>query len=119
MASILAVFAVAATAHAALPGADGRIAFQSNQGGDYEVWTVDSAGGTPLQLTTNAVTDGDPAWSPDGSRIAFATNRDGNYEIYTMTRDRVEPATADHKLQHRRLSQLVANRRRDRVRERP
>ena len=93
MASILAVFAVAGTAHAALPGANGRIAFQSNQGGDFEVWTVDSAGGTPQQLTTNAVTDGDPAWSPDGSTIAFATNRDGNYEIYTMNADRVEPAT--------------------------
>ena len=75
MASILAVFAVTATAHAALPGADGRIAFQSSQGGDFEVWTVDSAGGTPLQLTTNAVTDGDPAWSPDGSRSRSPQSR--------------------------------------------
>ena len=86
-ASILAVFALAGTAHAALPGANGRIAFQSDQGGDFEVWTVDSSGGTPLQLTTNAVTDGDPGWSPDGTEIAFATNRDGNFEIYKMNAD--------------------------------
>ena len=85
--TILAVFALAGTAHAALPGANGRIAFQSDQGGDYEVWTVDSSGGTPLQLTTNAATDGDPGWSPDGTEIAFATNRDGNFEIYKMNAD--------------------------------
>ena len=83
--AIIALCAFTATAQAALPGANGRIAIQSSQGGDYEVWTVDSSGGTPLQLTTNSVTDADPAWSPDGSTIAFTTNRDGNFEIYTMS----------------------------------
>ena len=30
---------------AALPGANGKIAFMSTQDGDYEVYTVDSTGG--------------------------------------------------------------------------
>jgi WD40 repeat protein len=84
--SVLTVLAMAGTAQAALPGANGKITFQSNQDGDYEVFTVDSAGGSLAKLTNNTTfTDGDPAWSPDGSTIAFATNRDGNYEIYTMS----------------------------------
>ena len=47
-AAILGALVLTGTAYAALPGANGRIAFQSDQGGDYEVWTVDSSGGTPL-----------------------------------------------------------------------
>ena len=85
LASLVAALAFAGTAHGALPGANGKIAFQGLQDGDYEVYTVDSAGAGLAKLTSNSVTDGDPAWSPDGSTIAFATNRDGNYEIYTMS----------------------------------
>ena len=71
MASILGVFALAGTAQAALPGANGKIAFKSTSDGDYEIYTVDSAGAGLLQLTSNPATDGDPAWSPDGTQIAF------------------------------------------------
>ncbi len=39
------------------------------------------------RLTSNAVSDLEPNWSPDGSRIAFVSNRDGNYEIYVMNAD--------------------------------
>src|SRR4051794_7019222 len=85
IASILAALALTGTAQAALPGANGKIAFQSTSDGDYEIYTVDSAGASLAQLTTNSATDADPAWSADGSTIAFATNRDGNYEIYTMS----------------------------------
>src|SRR5687768_14034252 len=85
IASLFAVLALAGAAQAALPGANGKIAFQGLQDGDYEVYTVDDAGAGLAQLTTNPATDGDPAWSPDGSTIVFATNRDGNYEIYTMS----------------------------------
>ena len=39
----------------------------------------------------NAATDGQPAWSPDGTRIAFWTNRDGNDEIYAMNANGTGP----------------------------
>jgi hypothetical protein len=48
--------------------------------------------GSNLQrLTSNAIDDANPAWSPDGTRIAFTTNRDGNYEIYVMNADGSNP----------------------------
>ena len=83
-AAALAALALAGPAHAGFPGANGRVAFQSNQDGDYEVFTVDSAGAGLQQLTTNSATDGGPSWSPDGTEIVFATNRDGNFEVYKM-----------------------------------
>jgi acylaminoacyl-peptidase len=39
------------------------------------LWLVDVATGTASRLTDGPVSDGEPAWSPDGSRIAFASNR--------------------------------------------
>ena len=64
------------------------IVFESNRGGDWEVYGMDEDGAHQTNLTKNS--DGDdrsPAWSPDGSKIAFATDRDGNFEIYVMDAD--------------------------------
>jgi Tol biopolymer transport system component len=85
IAAILASLSFPSAAQASLPGANGRIAFMSTQDGDYDIYTVDSAGANLQQLTNNPATDGGPRWSPDGTQIAFATNRDGNYEIYKMS----------------------------------
>ena len=48
-------------------------------------------GSGETNLTSNATSDGSPAWSPDGQRIAFASNRDGNSEIYVMNADGSAP----------------------------
>ena len=59
-----------------------------NPEGDFEIYVMkpepESATNVPINLTNNAVLDGDPDWSPDGSKIAFESLRDGNYEIYVM-----------------------------------
>jgi Tol biopolymer transport system component len=39
------------------------------------------------RLTTNAASDFDATWSPDGTQIAFRSQRDGNDEIYVMNAD--------------------------------
>ena len=39
------------------------------------LWLVDVATGEASRLTDGPVSDGEPAWSPDGRRIAFAANR--------------------------------------------
>jgi Tol biopolymer transport system component len=67
----LALALLPATAHAAFPGASGKIAFvQSNK-----IWTVNPDGSDPTQIT--AGTDAGPAWSPDGTKIAFHRVRPG------------------------------------------
>jgi Tol biopolymer transport system component len=46
-----------------------RIAFYSDRGGKYEVWTIRPDGSDLRQLTRTTATTGDPIWSPDGSRM--------------------------------------------------
>ena len=83
----------AAVPAAVVPGANGRIVFESDRDGDVEIYTVAPQGelgkrGTPAkQLTRNRAYDLYPAWSPNGKQIAFMGDRNGNNEIYVMDTD--------------------------------
>jgi Tol biopolymer transport system component len=50
-----------------------RIVFQSNRGGQWDLWTISSDGGQPARLTNDAEFDYQPSWSPDGMWIAYAS----------------------------------------------
>ena len=76
-------------AEATFPGKNGKIAFQSDRGGSYEIYTMNRNGKKVDKLTTNPAEDEDPAFSPDGKRIAFMSDRDGDSDIYTMTLKRL------------------------------
>lgn len=67
--------------------AAGRIAFTRgvNESAEIVVMAVD--GGNVHMLTSNAVYDGEPDWSPDGTQIAFESSRGGNFDIYVMNAD--------------------------------
>jgi hypothetical protein len=53
---------------------------------NYEIYTMSVSGSTSTRLTSNAILDGHPAWSPDDSKIAYASFRDGwSASIVTMT----------------------------------
>jgi Tol biopolymer transport system component/DNA-binding winged helix-turn-helix (wHTH) protein len=65
--------------------ADGKkIVFESNQSGYDEIWTVNSDGSNPTQLTFLAGESGTPRWSYDGRSVAFDYRPSERSEIYTV-----------------------------------
>src|SRR3954447_8887580 len=78
---------VPATAHAAFPGQNGKIAFAS--GGD--IWTMNPDGSGQVNLTNDAATQGSPSWSPDGTKIAY----DQGDQTFVMNADGTNRAFAD------------------------
>lgn len=56
----------------------GRILFASDQDGNYEIYIMNAAGGNPVRLTQNYVSDRQPAMSSDGEKIAFVSTFGGS-----------------------------------------
>jgi hypothetical protein len=63
---------------------DGRwIAFDSQgQDGNWDVFTIDAAGGPPRRFTTDPSNEHRPSWSRDGRWIYFASDRTDRFEIW-------------------------------------
>jgi Tol biopolymer transport system component len=85
-------------AHAAFPGANGKIAFNSTPptGAKSQIFVMNPDGSGVVQLTHEPGMNSESAWSPDGRKIAFVTSRDDpdpancspcNSEIYVMDAD--------------------------------
>jgi LysM repeat protein len=67
-----------------------QIAFMSydrDGAGNWEIFMMDTSGGSVRRLTSNSANDGLPAWSPDGNTLAFASDRDGAWAIWAMSPD--------------------------------
>jgi Tol biopolymer transport system component len=65
---------------------DGRkIAYQSDEGGNQELYTCDADGSNRQRLTNiGGAVAGTPRWSPDGQWLAFDSRKDGQADIYVM-----------------------------------
>lgn len=64
---------------------DGFIAYTSNRGGTYDIWTYNLRNGENQQLTNGlGDTFSQPVWSPDSSRIAFVGKDRIIYIFYTV-----------------------------------
>lgn len=85
LALVLAALAwtTADTAHAAFPGANGRLAFETLSSG------ISTIGADGTDVTALGVYGDRPSWSPDGTRIAFAGyEEDSPYrDIFVMDAD--------------------------------
>jgi Tol biopolymer transport system component len=70
---------------------NGKIVFQSTQGGDgfmSDIYVMDADGKHQTRLTDDVSDDVSAVWSPQGDRIAFLSARRGNgYELYLMNAD--------------------------------
>ncbi|MCL4300131.1 MAG: serine/threonine-protein kinase [Anaerolineae bacterium] len=76
------------------PSPDGqKIAFMSQQEGNWDIYIVSANGSNLQRLTDDPAEDGLPAWSPDGKVLAFASYRGGSWGIWAMT-----PTGADQQL---------------------
>ena len=55
---------------------DGRLfAFSSNRGGDFDIYLRRVEGGQEVNITSHALDDVQPSFSPDGTSIAFVSTR--------------------------------------------
>jgi len=66
-------------------GETGKVYFDSNRGGSYDIYRMDADGKNVKQITYGSnVNNAAPDISIDGTKITFFSDRDGNYEIYIM-----------------------------------
>jgi dipeptidyl aminopeptidase/acylaminoacyl peptidase len=50
--------------------------------GTPDIWLYDIARGIRTRFTTDAASDNNPNWSPDGKRIAFSSSRQGQIDVF-------------------------------------
>lgn len=65
------------------PPADERIAFVSDRGGYTDIWTMNTDGSDPIQVTNDSADDRLPTWSPKRTELVSVSDREeGNYEVF-------------------------------------
>jgi Tol biopolymer transport system component len=64
-----------------------RILYQSDRGGKWRLFVMNTDGSAPQALTAGDANDNFPDWSPDNEHVAFVSDREGNEEVYVMAMD--------------------------------
>src|SRR6266508_5252056 len=78
----------AGPAHAAFPGSNGRIAFESGRTDELDIYTAKPDGSDLKRMTSGLAEDHRPRWAPDGSQIVFWRGiGDGPGDIWIMDAD--------------------------------
>jgi Tol biopolymer transport system component len=73
-----------------------KLAFSSSRSGFFEIWTSNSEGTRPMQLTNLRNFSGTPRWSPDGRWIAFDSRPEDHSEIYVIDAEGGVPERLTH-----------------------
>jgi serine/threonine protein kinase/Tol biopolymer transport system component len=61
--------------------------YDSNAGGNLDLWSIGTNGGSPRQLTLNTGVNYGPSVAPDGRYILFTSNRSGTTNVWRMDGD--------------------------------
>lgn len=74
---------------APFPAPDGRhfLVVRIIEGGNWELFLADMAGGDPVRLTYNPGWDGMGAFSPDGKKMVFTRSDPGSHALYSYVMD--------------------------------
>jgi TolB protein len=70
---------------------NGRIVFESDMDGNFELYSIQNNGSDLQRLTSDLGIDAHPCFSPDGKNIAFTSQRNGKFDIYIMSAEGGEP----------------------------
>jgi serine/threonine protein kinase/Tol biopolymer transport system component len=70
---------------------DGKIVYASDANGSADIYSIDSRGGAPKQLTLNSRANIQPSVSPDGRYIVFSSDRTVGPHIWRMDADGGNP----------------------------
>jgi Tol biopolymer transport system component len=87
---VLALCLVSIPASANFPGKNGKIVFNANLTGTWQLYTIKADGTGMTQITNFPATNSEgwhPTFSPDGKKIAFDHDMSGAFEIYTINAD--------------------------------
>jgi TolB protein len=64
----------------------GRLAYESNQTGDWDIWVTQLGSSESINLTQDpAGADRFPSWSSDGQQIAYLSGRDAVWSLNTVS----------------------------------
>jgi Tol biopolymer transport system component len=75
-------------AGAAFPGPNGKILFDTNRDGPFEIYVMNPDGTALTNISNHPANDQFAAWSPCGTKVAFSSDRDGpGTSIYVANAD--------------------------------
>jgi TolB protein len=74
-------------AYGAFGPAGHTIAYQSNDGGNYDLYTVDLRTVQRRRIVSSSSDDITPVFSPDGKKIAFVSERHGDRDVFVCNAD--------------------------------
>jgi TolB protein len=66
------------------PSPSGKIVYQSDQSGSFDLYSIDIRGGTILQLTNNSASDVSPAYISATNQIGFVSDQNNGWNLYVM-----------------------------------
>ncbi len=61
-----------------------KIAYLSDQSGQWSLWLMNSDGGERKQLTASGTVAMYPSWKPDSRRIVYISEEDGSFDLQTV-----------------------------------